>query len=71
MCEFKWNYDNQELIYDIYLINNQLSFFITGEQQTVYICTGPQGEVLDDSLCLSPKPPPQIVKCSPRPCPAT
>lgn len=42
-----------------------------GEQQTVYICTSVEGAVVDESLCTTPKPPPQTVRCNPIPCPAT
>ncbi|CAL4065401.1 unnamed protein product, partial [Meganyctiphanes norvegica] len=42
-----------------------------GEQQTVYICTSVEGTVVDESLCTTPKPLPQTVRCNPIPCPAT
>ncbi|KAK8744522.1 hypothetical protein OTU49_000851 [Cherax quadricarinatus] len=42
-----------------------------GQQQTVYICTGLGGAVMQEEMCQAPKPPPQTVNCNPRPCPPT
>ncbi|XP_066937225.1 ADAMTS-like protein 4 [Macrobrachium rosenbergii] len=40
-----------------------------GQQQAVYICTGAGGNIMPEEVCTSPKPPPQTVRCNPRPCP--
>ncbi|KAB7495013.1 ADAMTS-like protein 4 [Armadillidium nasatum] len=40
-----------------------------GQQETVHICTGPDGQILDDINCGETRPPPQTVSCNTKPCP--
>ncbi|KAK7067818.1 hypothetical protein SK128_027960 [Halocaridina rubra] len=40
-----------------------------GQQETVYICTGVGGTIMSEEMCQAPKPPPETVRCNPRPCP--
>ncbi|RXG73852.1 ADAMTS-like protein 4 [Armadillidium vulgare] len=53
------------------IINNILMiiFSLSGQQETVHICTGPDGQILDDINCGETRPPPQTVSCNTKPCP--